>query len=133
MGHVSHSKKHLLTRPAARIVLVLAALLFTGAALHFAFTAYETSECTTGIDYFSTEQQSQGTVDSDHCRFILSVSEEHQRTAAAIAVLAIIVGIGAAVRLSNASRHTRRIVLAIEVVVVALGVFYTILLASVLH
>ncbi len=36
--------------------------------------------------------------------------------------------IGAAVRLSKASRRTRRFVLVAEVAVVAIGVFYTILL-----
>lgn len=133
MGHVSHHKEHLLTRPAARIVVVLTAVIFAGAALHFAYTAYESSQCYTGTDYFSTEPQSRQAVDSDECRLILSHSEEHQRIDASVAMLAILVAIGAAVRLSNASRRTRRVVLVVEIAVVVVGAFYTILLASLLR
>ena len=40
---------------------------------------------------------------------------------------------GAAVRLSKASRRTRRLVLVVEIAVVTLGLVYTVLLATALR
>ena len=48
-------------------------------------------------------------LDSGDCREILASSEEHQRTDAVIAVLAVVLMIGAAVRLSKASHRTKRL------------------------
>ena len=135
MGHVSHRSHRALTRAMARIALVLAALTFAGAVIHFSYIAYESSQCYTEVsdDPLSHESRDREPVDSDECRLILASSEERQRIDAAIAVLAIVVGSGAAVRLSSASRHTQRVILLAEVIVVAVGVVYTVLLASALR
>ncbi len=135
MGHVSHHKKRSLTKAAAQIVLVLGALAFASSALHFAYTAYESSDCynATKTDPFSGEPVRRSPVDSDECRLVLATSEQHQRFDAAIAVLAIVVGTGAAVRLSNSRRRTKRVVLVVELAVVAVGTIYILLLASVLR
>ncbi len=134
MGHASHHREHLLTRPAARVVVVLAALIFAGAVVHFAVTAYESRNCfTPSTDAVTGEPQRQQPIDSDDCRLVLSRSEDRQRTDATIAVLAIAVVIGAAVRLSKASRRTRRVVLVVEIIVLVLGAVYMILLASLLR
>ena len=132
MAHVRHHREHLLTRPAARVVVVLAALIFAGAAVHFAVTAYQSRQCFAPADVAgsSQEQQRYQPVDSDDCRLILSRSEDRQRTDATIAVLAIAVGIGGTVRLSKASRRTRRVVLVVEIIVLVLGAVYMVLLIS---
>ena len=134
MGHASHHKRPSLTRTAARIVLVLAAVTFGGAVVHFSYTAYESGQCyTADADPISTQTHPRRPLDSGDCRWIIASSEEHQRTDAAIAILAVVLMIGAAVRLSKASRRTRRFVLVAEITVVTIGVFYTILLASALR
>lgn len=116
-------------------MLVLGALSFAGAVIHFSYTAYQSSQCYTesAVDTLSQEPRRLQTIDSDDCRLILASSEAHQRIDAAIAILAIVVGIGAAVRSSNASRRTRRVVLAAEVVTVAVGTIYFILLVNTLR
>jgi len=135
MGPVSRRKKRSLARTAAGIVLVLGTLIFAGAVVHFSYTAYESSQCYTEIADDSLSQKSRRlqVVDSDDCRRILASSEQHQRIDAALAILAIVVGIGAAVRLSNASHRTRRLVLMAEVVAVTVGTIYFILLETVLR
>jgi predicted nucleic acid-binding Zn ribbon protein len=134
MGDVRHHRPHLLTRPAARVVVVLAAVIFTGAAVHFAVTAYEARDCfTTASDVSSGEPQRRQPVESDDCRQVLSRSEDRQRTDATIAILAVAVGIGAAVRLSKASRRTRRVILVVEIVVLGVGAVYIILLSAMLR
>ena len=132
MRHVRHRKRRSLTTIAARIVLVLGTLIFAGAVVHFSYTAFESSQCYTekAPDNLSQAQRSMQVVDSDDCRRILASSEQHQRIDSALAILAIVVGIGAAVRLSNASHRTRRLVLAAEIVVVTVGTIYFILLAN---
>jgi hypothetical protein len=131
MGRLSHRRQRALTRTAARIALVLGALTFAGAVVHFSYTAYESSQCYTAAGDYSTSQgpQRMQVVDSAECRLILAKSEEHQRIDAAIAILVIVVWIGAAVRLSNTRRRTRRAILIVEVAVVAVGLVYTVLLA----
>ena len=115
-------------------MLVLAAVTFGGAIFHFSYTAYESSQCyTADAGSYSTEPQPRRPVDSGDCREILASAEQHQRTDAVIAVLAVMLIVGAAVRLSKASRRTKRVVLVAEVVVVAIGVIYTILLATALR
>lgn len=115
-------------------MLVLAAVTFGGAILHFSYTAYESGQCYTADgDSFSPETQPRIPIDSDDCRAILARTEQYQRTDATIAVLAVILIIGASVRLSKASHRTKRVVLVAEVAVVAVGAVYTILLASVLR
>ena len=134
MGRVSHRGKRALTKTAARIALVLGIVVFAGTVSHFTYLAYESRDCfsvTTDAD--TGLPQRRVPVDSDDCRLILSRNEEHQRTDAATAMLAIVIVIGAAVRLSNASRRTRRVVLMVEIAVVAVGIVYTILLAFVLR
>lgn len=135
MRHPNHSEEHWLTRTGARVLLVAAAVMFAGAVVHFAFTAFESRQCYTESPdtSLSQDQRRLATVNSNDCRRILASSEQHQRTDAAIAILAIIVAIGAAIRLSKATRQTKRVVLAIEIAVVAVGVFYTILLATILR
>ena len=134
MGHGTHRKRRSLTRTMARIVLVLAAVTLGIAILHFSYTAYESGQCYTGsAGLFSTEPPPREPIDSDDCRQILASSDEHQRTDAAIAVLAVVLMTGAAVRLSKASRRTRRLVLVAEIAVVTLGVVYTVLLATALR
>jgi len=134
MGHMSRQKRRSPARTAARIGLVLAAVTFGGAIFHFSYTAYESGQCyTANSDSLSTEMRPRKAIDSDDCRRILASSEEHQRTDAAIAVLAVMLMIGAAVRLSKASRRTRKLVLVAEIVAVAIGIVYTILLATALR
>ena len=134
MGHVSHRGKRALAKTAARIVLVLGILAIAGAVTHFAYLAYESRDCFTATTDADTGlPQRRVPVDSGDCRQILSRGEDHQRIDAAIALLAIVIVIGAAVRLSNASRRTRRVVLMLEIAVVAVGIVYTILLAFVLR
>ena len=129
MGHVSRHRNNSVPRKAARIALVLGALTFAGSVLHFSYTAYESSQCyTESADTgLSQEHGRLKPVDSDDCRLVLASSEQHQRIDAALAMLAIIVGIGAAVRLSSASRHTRRRLLLGGVAVVALAVYVVVL------
>jgi hypothetical protein len=134
MGQVSHRTRRSATKTAARIALALGTLAFVGVALHFGYAAHESAGCyQASTDIFTGEPQREVPIESEECRLILSHNEEHQRVDAAIAMLAIVIVSGAAVRLSSASRRTRRIVLMVEVVVVALGIVYTILLASVLR
>jgi hypothetical protein len=135
MGHVSHHKRRSASRTAARIMLILAAVTFSAAIGHFSYTAYESSQCYTAntSDPFSTEPLPQTPIDSDSCRAIIAGGDEHQRTDAAIAILAAVLLIGAGVRLSKASHRTRRLVLVAEIIVVTIGALYTILLASALR
>jgi hypothetical protein len=134
MGHGSHHKKSSVPRRAARIALILGILAFVGATLHFIFTAYESSECyTSSTDPETGQPQRQKPVDSGECRMIISETESHQRVDATIALVAIVFVVGGAVRLSNANRRTRRLMLIAEVAVVVIGVIYTILLASILR
>lgn len=134
MGHGSRHRKNSGPRKAARIALFFGILTFTGAVIDFAYFAYKSGQCyTASTDVETGEPQRQKPVDSDDCRLIISHSEDHQRMAATIAILAVVIATGAAVRLSNASRRTRRMLLVVEVAVVAVGVVYTILLASVLR
>ena len=135
MGDARHHKRRSPARTAARVVLVLAALTFGGAICHFSYIAYESSQCYTAdaSDPFSTETQPRRPIDSGNCRAILASTEEHQRTDAAIAILAVVLMIGAAVRLSKASRRTRRLVLVAEIAVVTVGIVYTVLLATALR
>jgi hypothetical protein len=132
VGHLSHRRQRALTKTAARIALILGIVAFAAAVIHFSYNAYESTPCYTGDAGGGLSQESRGMrpVDSGDCRLILASSEEHQRIDAAIAVLAIIVVIGGSVRLSNASRRTRRVVLIAEVIVVAVGIVYAVLLTS---
>ena len=115
-------------------MLIVAAVTFGAAIFHFSYTAYESSQCSTDAGSpFTTETLPRRPIDSGDCRAILAGGDEHQRTDAAIAVLAVVLMIGAGVRLSKASRRTRRLALAAEIVVVTVGVFYTILLATALR
>ena len=125
MGHVSHRTKRTPARTAARVALVLGIVAFTGALLDFAFHAYESSDCfTPGAQYDSGVPMPRDAVASDECRELILRRDEHQRTDATIAMLAIVVVMGGAVRLSNASRRTQRILLTAEIVVVAVGIVY---------
>lgn len=134
MDHASRHRHRSRSKSAARIVLVLGMLVFVGVAVHFAYAAHESAECyRASADAFTGEPEREVPVDSAECRLILSHNEQHQRVDAIIAMLAIVILAGAGVRLSKASRRTRRIVLMVEVVVVALGIVYTILLASVVR
>lgn len=134
MGHGSRHRKNSVPRRAARIALILGTLAFVGAAIHFSYSAYESGQCyTSSTDAETGLPQREMPIKSDDCRLILSRSENHQRIDAAIAMLAILVVIGAAVRLSNASRRTRRLLLIAEVALVAVGTIYTILLATALR
>ncbi len=136
MGNGSHHRRRSATKTAVQIVLVLAVVTFGGAVVHFSYTAYESGQCyTANADSlsYSGEPLPRRPIDSRDCRQILASSEEHQRIDACIAILAIVLAGGAAVRLSKASHHTKRIVLVAEVAVVTVGVAYTILLATVLR
>jgi hypothetical protein len=134
MAHGSHHKRRSASKAAARVVLVLAAVIFGGAIFHFSYTAYESGQCfTTDADSISTETRPRRPIDSGDCRSIIASSENHQRSDAAIALLAVVLMIGAGVRLSKASRRTRRLVLVAEIAVVTLGVVYTVLLATALR
>jgi hypothetical protein len=135
MGPVSHRKKRSLTRIAAWIVLAVGIVAFAGAATQFVYLAYESGDCYEAdtTDHFTGEPIRRAPIHTDECRLVISRSEDHQRIDAAIAILAIVVMSGAAVRLSKASRRTKRVVLMVEVAVVAVGIVYTILLASVLR
>jgi len=133
-GHESHRGKRALTKTAARIALVMGILAFAGVVAHFTYLAYESRDCfTETTDADTGLPQRRVPVASEDCRQILSRGEGHQRTDAAIALLAIVIVIGAAVGLANASRRTRRVVLTLEIAVVAVGIVYTILLAFVLR
>jgi hypothetical protein len=122
------------SKTVARIVLVLRILAFAGAVTQFIFLAYEYGDCFAPSQDPDTGRPRHGApVDSDDCRLIRSQSESHQRADAAIAMLAVMVVIGAAVWLSKARRQTRRRVLILEVAVVTVGVVYIVLLAAVLR
>jgi predicted nucleic acid-binding Zn ribbon protein len=134
MGHESHRRKRSLRKTAARIVLVLGILAFAGAVAHFTYLAYESGDCfTANTDADTGMPDRRVPVDSEECRLILSHNEDHQRVDAAIAMLAIVILIGSVVRLSNASRRTRRIVFMVEVALIAVGAVYAILLATFLR
>ena len=131
MGHVSRRKERSLTRIAARILLVLGIAAGVGAILDFAYSAYRTSLCyETNAGEYSDSIAPRVPVDSNECRLTISRGDVRQRRDAVIAILAIVVGIGAAVRLSSASHRTRRLVLVAEVVAVAVGAIYFALLAT---
>jgi len=132
MGHGSRHRKTSAARRAAQIAFVLGVLVFAGAILDFAYFAYEGSECYSGTFSFSPRSE-RTQVNTAECRQLIAQAESHQPVDAAIAILAIVIVIGAAVRLSKASRSTRRFVLVAEIIVVTIGAIYTILLASALR
>ena len=136
MGHGSRHKRRSLCRELRReLCWCLAVVTFGGAIFHFSYTAYESSQCYTAdsTESFSTESHA---AKAQSIRTTAARSLPAAKTIsgldAAIAVLAIVLIVGAAVRLSKASRRTRRLVLVAEVAVVTIGVVYTILLASAL-
>jgi hypothetical protein len=130
MGHVNHRKKRALTRAAARVALVLGIAGFLRTMLDFAVKAYSSSNCFTPSAYYdSGVPMRRDAVDSDQCRLLILERDERQRIDATIAILAVIAVIGAAVRLSTASRRARRAALMVEIAV-AVAIFYFVLLST---
>ena len=136
MAHGSHHRKRSLARITAWILLALGILALVVASLHFAYAAYESSNCLkpTATDPVSGETVRRTPIDTDECRLIISRTEDRQRIDAAIAIFSIALVLAAAVRLSRAHRNTKRILLAAEAtVVVVLAVTYGMLWLSSSH